>query len=190
MKTRLALLTIAVSCTFAASAMASTKAEYKAEKTRISADYKVAKEKCAPMKANAKDICMSEAKGMEKVAKAEAEASYEPSAKHTEKVAFAKGDAAYDTAKEKCDDLSGNAKDVCVKDAKAAHVKAKEDAKVAKVATDTSKTKNDKMASAKKDASEDKRDADYKAARERCGALAGAPKDSCQNDAKVKFGVK
>jgi hypothetical protein len=35
----------------------------------------------------------------------------------------------YDVAKEKCDDLSGNAKDVCVKDAKAAQAKAKAEAK-------------------------------------------------------------
>jgi hypothetical protein len=35
-------------------------------------------------------------------------------------------------AKEKCDDFSGNSKDVCQKDAKAAHVKALESAKVSK----------------------------------------------------------
>jgi len=45
---------------------------------------------------------------------------------------MAKAAATYDTAKEKCDDLSANAKDVCVKDAKAAHTKAKDDAKMAK----------------------------------------------------------
>ena len=30
----------------------------------------------------------------------------------------------------------------------------------------------------------------YKVAKERCDILAGAPKDTCQNDAKVKFGMK
>ena len=29
-----------------------------------------------------------------------------------------------------------------------------------------------------------------KAAAERCDALAGAPKDTCVNDAKVKYGIK
>ena len=29
-----------------------------------------------------------------------------------------------------------------------------------------------------------------KAATERCGALAGAPKDTCVSDAKVKYGMK
>ena len=190
MKTKLALLTLAMSCTFATSAMALTKAEYKAENTRISSEYKVNKEKCGALKANAKDICSSEAKGIEKVAKAEAEANYEPSARHTEKVAMVKADTTYDTAKEKCDDLAGNAKDVCVKDAKAAHVRMKEDAKVAKVSADTTKSKGDKVNSAQKDATEEKREADYKAARERCDSLAGVPKDSCQSDAKMKYGMK
>ena len=192
MKTKLLMLAVACGCTFAGNAMSMTmtKAEYKAEKTRISAEYKVSKEKCSAMKANAKDICVSEAKGVEKIAKAEAEAMYEPSAKHTKGVAMAKADAMYDTAKEKCDDLSGNAKDVCVKDAKAIFVRMKEDAKVAKAATDTTKTKNEKMADVKKDAADEKREAAYKAARERCDSLSGVPKDTCQNDAKVKFGMK
>ena len=184
------MLTLAMSCTFAGSAMATTRAEYKTEKDRIAADYKVAKDKCGSLKANAKDICMSEAKGVDKIAKAEAEAAYKPSASNTKKVGMAKADAMYDTAKEKCDDLSGNAKDVCVKDAKVGYTKAKDDAKIAKVATDTSNTKSEKMSDVKKDARADEKEAMYKAAKERCDALTGAPKDACQNDAKVKFGMK
>jgi hypothetical protein len=45
-----------------------------------------------------------------------------------------------------------------------------------------------KTAEARKDAAEDKRDADYKVAVEKCDALSGAPKDSCVKDAKVRFG--
>ena len=190
MKHKLLMLTVALSCTFAGNAMALTKAEYKTQKDAVSSEYKAAKVKCDSLKANAKDICVSEAKGVEKVAKAELEAQYKPSAKNTQKVSLAKADAAYDTAKEKCDDLSGNAKDVCVKDAKVVHVKAKEEAKIAKVSADTSSTKAEKMSSVKKEAGADEREAMYKAARERCDSLAGAVKDTCQNDAKVKYGMK
>jgi hypothetical protein len=190
MKTKLLALAIALSCTFAGSAMATTKVEYKTEKDRISGDYKVAKDKCGALKANAKDICMSEAKGAERVAKAEAETAYKPTARNTEKVGMAKAYAMYSIAKEKCDDLSGNAKDVCVKDAKVVYTKAKDDAKIAKVSMDTSKSTADKMADVKKDANSDENKAMYKAAAERCDALAGAPKDTCVNDAKVKFGMK
>ena len=107
MKTKLALLAIAMSCTFAVSALALTKAEYKTQKDLISSDYKLNKSKCDALKANAKDVCVSEAKGVEKVSKAELEAQYKPSTKNTEKVSFAKSDSIYNTAKEKCDDFSG-----------------------------------------------------------------------------------
>jgi len=190
MKTKLLMLTLAMSCSFAGSTLASTRAEYQVEKDRVSSDYKVAKDKCVALKANAKDVCMSEAKGSEKVAKAEAEAAYKPTARNTEKVAMAKADSVYSTAKEKCDDLAGNAKDVCVKDAKVVYTKAKDDAKIAKVSMDTSKSTTDKMANVKKDANSDENKAMYKAAAERCDALAGAPKDTCVNDAKVKYGMK
>ena len=189
MKIKLLMLTAFVSCAFAGNAMAMTKAEYDTHKNQITADYKASHEKCNAMKDNAKDICVSEAKGTEKVAKAELEAQYKPSAKHTRDVAMAKGDAAYDTAKQKCDDQAGNAKDVCVKEAKAAHVKAVADAKVAKVAADTSMDKAEKVTEAKKDANADKREADYKVAKERCDAMAGAAKDTCQADAKTKYGM-
>jgi hypothetical protein len=189
MKTRFLVLSAAISCAFAGNVMALTKAEYKMQKDQISADYKVNRDKCAMLKANAKDICVSEAKGSEKIAKAELEAQYKPSAKNTQKVAMAKADAAYDTAKEKCDDLAGNAKDVCVKDAKAAYVKAKEEAKVVKASSDATKEKAEKMNEVKKDARTETREADYKAAKERCDSLAGMAKDNCLSDAKTKYGM-
>jgi len=140
------------------------------------------------MSGNAKDICMQDAKGKEKVAKAEAEASYQNTAKAREAARVAQADATYSVAKEKCDDQTGNAKDVCVKEAKAAHVKAIADAKVDRVATATQKTTTEKTASARKDAAEDKREADYKVAIEKCDSLGGASKDTCIKDAKQRFG--
>ena len=190
MKTKLLMLTIAMSCTFAGSAMALTKEEYKTQKDAISATYKTNKTQCDTMKANAKDICVAEAKGTEKVAKAELEAQYKPSPSHDKKIRDTKANAAYDVAKEKCDDQTGNAKDVCVKDAKAARTAAKADAKVSKAATEarTGDASPAKVAEVRKDAAEDKRDADYAAAKERCDALAGNAKDACQADVKTKFG--
>ena len=44
-------------------------------------------------------------------------------------------------------------------------------------------------AAAKKDASSEKREADYAAAKERCDSLAGTAKDGCVTDAKVKYGM-
>ena len=105
-------------------------------------------------------------------------ASYKPTEKNQYDARVAKADAAYKVAKEKCDDLKGNDKDVCVKEAKAKLAKAKADAKVAKaqnvavekttaasIATTngsaTAAKPTEKVIDAKRNANDDKRDADY-----------------------------
>ena len=154
-----------------------TKPEYKAEKTRISAEYKADKAACASLKDNAKDICVEEAKAKEKVALAEREYSYTGKAADQTKVLQAKAKSAYAVAKEKCDDQTGNPKDVCVKEAKAVEVKALADAKMGK-----------QIGEAKTEGASDKMDANYKVAIEKCDALTGDAKSSCVATAKAKFG--
>jgi hypothetical protein len=152
-----------------------------------SAKYKADKDACKAMTGNAKDVCMEEAKGREKMAKADADAAYKGTPRAREHARIVHADAAYNVAKEKCDDLSGNQKDVCVKEAKAAHTKALADAKVDRVAADSTNKAVERTANAKQEAAEDKRDADYRVAMERCDSLAGAAKDTCQREAKARF---
>jgi hypothetical protein len=102
---------------------------YKAEKDRIKSEYKADMERCGSKSGNAEDICKAEAKGKEKAALADAEADYKGTPKAQADARIAHADAKYGVDKEKCDDLSGNAKDACVKEAKAAYAKAKADAK-------------------------------------------------------------
>ena len=170
------------------SAQTMTKDAHAAAIKSASAQYKQDKAACDGLKGNAKDICVEEAKGKEKIAKAEADAAYENTPKKRESARVAHADAAYNVAKEKCDDLTGNDKDVCVKQAKAMHVKATADAKVDRVAADSTNKAVEKTAAAKKDAMEDKRDADYKVAVEKSDSLAGGAKDTCVKDAKMRYG--
>jgi hypothetical protein len=109
-----------------------TKEEASAEKARIEAEYKADKKSCDAMNGNAKDVCVEQAKGKEKVARAELDYKQDASERHRGKVAEAKADAQYSVAKEKCDDLTGDQKDVCVKDAKAAKARAEADMKSAR----------------------------------------------------------
>ena len=104
------------------------------------------------MSGNAKDICMAEAKGKDDVARAEAAAAYENTPKTRENARIAHAEATYKVNVEKCDDLAGNKKDVCVKEAKAALVRAKADAKVDRVAMDTRKDSASKQSDAVKEA--------------------------------------
>ena len=102
---------------------------YKAEKDRIEAEYKSTKERCDTLQGNAKDVCQAQAKADRRIAEADLDARNKGTAKARTDARMVRAEAMYDVAKEKCDDLSGNAKDVCVKDAKAAEKKAKAEAK-------------------------------------------------------------
>ena len=132
MKKHLLMLAIASSCLFVTQANALTKDEYKAEKDKIQANYKLDKTKCDALKDNAKDVCEKEAKGKEKVALAELEQQYQPTDRHARAVEEQKIDAMYQVAKEKCDDQKGDAKNLCVKQAKADEAKGKADMKAMK----------------------------------------------------------
>ena len=119
MKKHLLMIAIASTCLVAGQASAMTQDEYKVAKEKVEADYKVDKKQCDTLKDNAKDVCNKEAKGKEAVAKAELEQQYKPSERHAREVQEEKVKAAYEVAKEKCDDLKGDSKSACEKQAKA-----------------------------------------------------------------------
>jgi hypothetical protein len=185
------LMTVAVASTlaFSAGAMAAKGAVTEADEDRIEAEYKAAKERCDDATGNAKDVCLLEAKGAQKVAKAELKVRDDDTPKNRYKLSLAKAEADYDVAKEKCDELAGNAKDVCVKDAKAAFAAAKADAKATLKTSKARSEAREQMRESREDASETKRDANYAAAKERCDVYAGDAKERCIADAKARFGL-
>jgi len=202
-KFNLNVIALVISLTFSAGVIAQnmSKTDYKANKDKIVAEYNTAKGTCSSFSGNQKDICVAEAKGKENVAKAELEASYKPSRKNHYNVRIATADAVHSVAKERCDDMAGNAKDVCVKEANAAYVTAKADAKVQVKTSDANAKANEKTASAhsdakvtaadaRKDAVADKSDAQYAVEKEKCDKFAGGVKDNCLAQAKTNFGKK
>ena len=164
-----------------------SKADHSAAADAIAATLKTDRAACKTMSGNAKDICVEEAKGKAKIAKADLEQSYMPSDKHAYQARLAKADAAFAIAKEKCDDQAGNAKAVCRKEAKAAHVSATADAKVVVKTADAQATAMAKTSDARSDAASDKRDAAYAVAVEKCGALTGDAKSACVSAAKAQY---
>ena len=76
-------LALAVSLGFSADAMAEnmSNADYSTAKDKIAAEYKSGKAACNSLSANAKDVCVAQAKGVQKVARADLDASYKPSTK-------------------------------------------------------------------------------------------------------------
>jgi len=101
-----------------------------AEEDRIEAEYKSAKAKCEEMKnKDEKEVCEADAKGKEKVAKAELDQKKNPSVRNERKVAEAKAEHTYHVAKEKCDMQKGKDEKACEKQVKAEYDKAKADIK-------------------------------------------------------------
>jgi hypothetical protein len=129
MNLKLTVIAAALALGTASFAQAADKADRKvhnADEERIESEYKVAKEKCDALSGNKKDICVAEAKGKERVAKAQNDAkTAKDQAKAQARVEQVKADADYDVAKQKCQENKGNEKDVCLKQAKADHDRAK-----------------------------------------------------------------
>jgi hypothetical protein len=116
-------LCVATLGAFALSAHAATDAEkniknqYNAAVEQADAEYKAASEACKTRQGNDKDVCMQQAKANRDKAVADAKASR----KSDDAMADAKDtkmEADYKVAKERCDALSGSAKDTCIANAK------------------------------------------------------------------------
>jgi hypothetical protein len=86
-------------------------------------------------------------------------------------------EAEYKAAKERCDTMQGNAKDVCQKEAKG-----KENVAKAELTAKMSPS-----ASNQRKVQEAKAEADYDVAKERCEDQKGNDKDVCAKDAKAKY---
>ena len=171
-----ALLAVALCATGITAYASITKEEHKAAVQNAEMSYKNAKAACASLAGNAKDVCVGEAKVQMTYAVAKTDGEF----KNTPKAIYdGRKDVAtaeYDLAKIKCDALAGNAKDVCIKEAKAVEVRAQADAKA-----------GTKISEARADASDAKSTANYKVAIEKCDTFSGDAKDSCVKDAKLRF---
>jgi hypothetical protein len=171
----LAVMALLLGCG-AAQANNYSKAVLERARDDVKATYKANKEACDKQSGNAKDICVEEAKGQEKVALARLDYNNSGSADDQMKLNEAIYEARYSVAMERCDDFAGERKDLCTREAKTARDKAQADAKLTK-----------KVAEANDEAQSARMKADYKLARERCDTLAGDPKDACIASAKARY---
>lgn len=174
--TRLAFLAAAALLAVGAQASNFSKPVYNGAKDDIKAAYQAEREQCKALAGNTKDVCIEEAKAREHVALARLDYDYSGTSKDQLAWATASYEGRYKVAMEKCDDLAGNAKDVCHKEAKGERDKAKANVKMVK-----------EVREAVGDAEHAKMEADYKVAKERCDALSGDAKDICVASAKARY---
>jgi uncharacterized protein YicC (UPF0701 family) len=183
MKTPHALLLVGAALFWAGHARAVTNPEAKASwvqaRDAAAASYKAARARCDTITGNPKDLCVAEAKAERVRLEQEAEASYRNTVQAYTRARLRIASANYDRDKTRCAALTGNAKDVCVEQAKATLVAAQANAKLDR-----------KTIEARNEAREDKLTAEYRVALEKCDAYAGAAKDQCVGAAKNAYGTQ
>jgi hypothetical protein len=140
-------------------------------------NYKAARARCDLVTGNPHDVCMAEAKAERVRVEEEAGAAYKNTLKSYTQARMRIADANYDRDKARCGAVTGNERDVCLKQAKATLIAAQADARADR-----------KMIEARTDARDDKLAAQYRVALEKCDAFAGAVKDQCVNAAKTAYG--
>jgi hypothetical protein len=181
MKLRRAFRTGLISAACGAAAFAFgvpvTQDEYRAARARIESEYKDMSAACERLPGNARDVCRTVARGKSRVARAELEYNRSGQSKDAIQLATTKADAAYDVARERCDDRDGSARSGCLAEARTLHEKALVDARL-----------EARVQGARRDAAEDKRNADFNLAKERCEALAGDDRSACMTAARARFG--
>ena len=193
-------IVLAISLAFSVGAMAESmsKNDYAAAKEKISLEYKANKLGCISFSGNAKDICGAQANAKDNIARADLEAVYEPSVKTKYRADIAKAESNYAVAAERCDDMAGNAKDVCMKEAKAIETNFKAEAEVQMKVSNANAAAEGKSANAyskagataveaRQDAAAEKVDAQYEVAKEKCNVYAASAKDHCLEQAKLQF---
>lgn len=109
-----------------------SKSAHAAAKADIEGIYKAERAVCNGLSGNAKDVCIETAKGREQVALAQLEYNYSGADKDRFKLLETQYETRYKLAVERCDDLAGNAKQVCKREAETLRDKAKADVKLGK----------------------------------------------------------
>lgn len=153
------------------------KLAYQQARDAAAANYKNARAQCNTVTGNPKDVCIAEAEAARVRAEEEARAKYEDTLDAYTRARMRIASSNYDLAKTRCAALTGNDKDVCKEQAKAALVSAQADAKA-----------DQKTIEARNQARDDKAAAAYRVAMEKCDAFAGGAKDQCVSAAKAEFG--
>ena len=184
------IITVTMAAGFSGAAFAEniTQETYNAAKSQADMEYKTSKQKCDSFAGNAKDICMVKARGALSIAKADADSNYKGTEPARLKAAKAKVEAEYLVANERCDDLSGNKKDVCRQEAKASKVKGDEAAQLASKKVEATSEFMNTENKARQQAGQANRDAEYKVAVEKCDQYSGDAKEQCITAAKSEFG--
>lgn len=125
-KTGICLIVAAIGMTLHTGTIAQgmSREEYMAQKEAIHSGYESARSACEAQSGNDKNVCMAETMGKAKIAKAELELRNKPGFRTLYKARIARSGATYSVAWQKCNDLAGTMRNVCIQEARSAETSA------------------------------------------------------------------
>lgn len=180
----------ALAALFAAGAQAApllSKQEIQAHQVRIEEQYDTAQARCRRVQGDARELCSERARGERDIQSAELQMQAEPTPENDHKLRLAKAEAAYSMALVNCKPLDGTARSVCRGDAKRVFEDARAEAKLqTEVAAQTLRSEG--IVRVRTAEADRIAEAQYNAARERCGMLPPEGRANCLQDAKQRFG--
>lgn len=144
--------------------------DFVAGKARAEAALVADRAACDSLNGNARDVCREQARGKELVAKAKLELARTGSRRSQDKVTAVKLDAAYDIARTRCNAQAGSAKTACTKEARDERANGL-----------LRLTQHQSMSSGP----DDRQEAGYRLAAEKCGGMAVDARAGCLATAKA-----
>lgn len=138
-RTRAAVLACAAACGAGAvhAGVLADRESYVAQMDRVDAEYRAASERCDDLAGNPRRVCVAEARAERRIAHSELAAQQKNTPKARYDARVARAEAEFDVAKERCGELAGHPREMCVADARAAEARAKSAARIAREESET-----------------------------------------------------
>ena len=175
--------------------------QYQSARRVLAAEYDANRRACTSVPGRSIALCKAEAHREFQIANARLEATYTPSRGGSYKARVAIANAEYLVAKRKCDDKPGDVKRLCVKEARAvliadkAAAYASEDTSIATRAVNEKANaarkamrEEEERTEARKDTAAEKRDTDFRIAKEYCRTMPSDGKLACVKEVEKRFG--
>ena len=153
-----------------------TKPEFEKAKDGIKTTFEGERRACSRLAANTRETCVDRLRGEERIALAQLQLNYTGTADDEFALYQAQYEARYDVDRQRCAELAGKDKDICIQQAKTERDKAKADARMARRINEA--VAEDTRARMK---------ADYELAREKCDVLSGDARGVCIDTAKARL---
>lgn len=161
--------------------------EMRAHQVRIEEQYDNAQARCRRVQGPSRQLCSERARGERDIQAAELRMQNEPTPENDHRLRLARAEAAYSLGLLRCKPLDGAARSVCRGDARRVFDDARAEARL-QMDVVAQSLRSENTLRVRTAEAERLAETQFKAARDRCGALPPQGRENCLQDAKRRFG--